>query len=109
MLDEPLSYVDKQFASSLVDIIDGFASSATVILVSHEMNEIVSRATRHIIVDREVYECAMPHIHRGGYFCFLAQESLRATVRLKTARLPGTWSLRSKSKNNLLSFHPLYG
>lgn len=35
---------------------------------------------------------------RGGYFCFLAQESLRATVRLKTARLPGTWSLRSATK-----------
>ena len=35
---------------------------------------------------------------RGIYFCFLAQESLRATVRLKTGRCPGTWSLRSATK-----------
>ncbi len=69
VLDEPLSYVDKQFASSLVDIIDGFASSATVILVSHEMNEIVSRATRHIIVDCEVHECAASHHYARVSYC----------------------------------------
>lgn len=61
ILDEPLSYIDKQFESKIYDIIDHLSHSTTIILVSHEMSRIASMANRHIIVDRTIEECTASH------------------------------------------------
>lgn len=61
VLDEPLSYIDKQFEEHLYGIIGEIAKSTTVILVSHEMTTISQIANRHIIVDRHLHECSAHH------------------------------------------------
>lgn len=61
VFDEPLSYIDKHFESHLYGIIRTLAERATILLVSHEMTTIASMATRHLIVDRTIHECASRH------------------------------------------------
>lgn len=61
VLDEPLSYLDKQFEHRVYDIISELAPSTTIILVSHEMSRIASMANRHIIVDHRIEECTADH------------------------------------------------
>lgn len=61
VLDEPLSYVDKQFEHQIYSIMEQIAEKSTVILVSHEMTYISAMASRHIIVDHELHECEGHH------------------------------------------------
>lgn len=61
VLDEPLSYVDKQFEGRLYEIISNLAQHTTIILVSHEMTRIATMANRHIIIDRTLHECNAEH------------------------------------------------
>lgn len=61
VLDEPLSYIDKQFEQRMYDIIAAEARRSTIILVSHEMSTIASMATRHVIVDHRLHECSAAH------------------------------------------------
>lgn len=61
VLDEPLSYVDKQFERQIYNIMEELASKVTIVLVSHEMSVISGMATRHIIVDHKVTECHAAH------------------------------------------------
>lgn len=56
ILDEPLSYVDKNFEQQIYTIMENLAKDRTIILVSHEMSVISRIANRHIIVDRKVEE-----------------------------------------------------
>lgn len=62
VLDEPLSYIDKQFESRLYGIIEDLAKHTTIILVSHEMSTIAGMANRHFIVDHALHECSA-HCH----------------------------------------------
>lgn len=57
VLDEPLSYVDKQFEHHIYDIVAGLAPHTTILLVSHEMSTIATMANRHLIIDHELHEC----------------------------------------------------
>lgn len=52
VLDEPLSYIDKRFEGELYDLVGAMASSATVLLVSHELSGITGMATRTLTVDK---------------------------------------------------------
>ena len=61
VLDEPLSYIEKEFEPKLYDIIAKLARHTTVLLVSHEMTAISQMANRHIIVDGSVHECHASH------------------------------------------------
>lgn len=62
VLDEPLSYIDKQFEEHLYDIVKSLSASTTIILVSHEMSVISGMANRHIIVaDGKIHECGAHH------------------------------------------------
>ncbi len=61
VLDEPLSYIDKNFEEHLYRIIADLSRSTTILLVSHEMTEISTMATRHLIVDVGLHECAASH------------------------------------------------
>lgn len=61
ILDEPLSYIDKQFEARFYEIIRGIRSQTTVVLVSHEMTAIAEMATRHLIVDHSIHECFAHH------------------------------------------------
>lgn len=61
VLDEPLSYIDKNFEARLYDIISEMASYSTILLVSHEMSRISGMACRHVIVDHELTECTASH------------------------------------------------
>lgn len=66
VLDEPLSYVDKQFEYQLYSIIEQISRTTTIVLVSHEMSVISGMANRHIIIDRGMTEChARHHYHPG--------------------------------------------
>lgn len=55
VLDEPLSYVDKQFESHLYDIFVEIARNATVVLVSHEMTHISRMATSCLEVNHGIH------------------------------------------------------
>lgn len=66
MLDEPLSYVDKEFEHQIYSIMERIAERSTIVLVSHEMSVISRMATRHIIVDHGVRECERHH--HGAFF-----------------------------------------
>lgn len=57
VLDEPLSYVDKQFEHQIYSIMENLSKSITIVLVSHEMSVISGMANRHIIVDHTLREC----------------------------------------------------
>lgn len=61
VLDEPLSYVDKQFEKQIYGIMEKLAQQTTIILVSHEMSIISGMASRHIIVDHGLRECSALH------------------------------------------------
>lgn len=61
VLDEPLSYLDKQFEHRIYEIIAGLAPSHTIILVSHEMSTIAEMANRHWVVDHSIHECHAAH------------------------------------------------
>lgn len=65
ILDEPLSFIDKQFEPRLYDIISDLSKKGlTIILVSHEMTHISAMASRHLLVDRTIHECgAKIHYH----------------------------------------------
>lgn len=68
VLDEPLSYVDKQFEQRIYNIIEELQERTTIILVSHEMSTIAGMASRHIVVDHTVSECHAAH-HHVHYDC----------------------------------------
>lgn len=61
ILDEPLSYIDKNFEKHLYDIISELASDTTILLVSHEMSVIADMANRHLIVNHTIHECHAHH------------------------------------------------
>ncbi|MCM1378684.1 MAG: metal ABC transporter ATP-binding protein [Bacteroides sp.] len=61
VLDEPLSYIDKQFEKKIYDIIRQIAKTTTIIMVSHEITTAASIANRHIIVDQTITECKSAH------------------------------------------------
>lgn len=68
VLDEPLSYVDKQFEQHIYRIMETLSGTTTIVLVSHEMSVISGMATRHFIVDHTLSECHSPH-HRVHCDC----------------------------------------
>ncbi|MCM1348799.1 MAG: metal ABC transporter ATP-binding protein [Firmicutes bacterium] len=68
VLDEPLSYVDRQFEQRIYSIVESFKGRATILLVSHDMTTIASMATRHVIVNRELEFCHS-HSHFVRYDC----------------------------------------
>lgn len=61
VLDEPLSYVDKQFERQIYGLVSEASRSATIVLVSHEMSIISTMANRHIIVDHDIRTCSQTH------------------------------------------------
>lgn len=61
VLDEPLSYLDKNFEARFYEIIADIKRDTTIVLVSHEMTAIAEMATRHLIVDRTLHECHAHH------------------------------------------------
>lgn len=61
ILDEPLSYIDKQFEGRFYEIISDLKSTTAIVLVSHEMTHIAEMANRHLIVDHTIHECAAHH------------------------------------------------
>lgn len=61
VLDEPLSYVDKQFEHRIYSIMEDLARHTTVVLVSHEMSVISRIANRHLIVDHTLRACHASH------------------------------------------------
>jgi zinc transport system ATP-binding protein len=61
VLDEPLSYVDKQFEQRIYQIVAELSHNTTIVLVSHEMSTIASMANRHLIVDGAIHECCCEH------------------------------------------------
>lgn len=68
VLDEPLSYVDKQFEQSLYTLIEQLSRTTTILLVSHEMSVISGIANRHLIIDHTLTECHSAH-HAVHYDC----------------------------------------
>ncbi|MBD5202338.1 MAG: metal ABC transporter ATP-binding protein [Bacteroidales bacterium] len=68
VLDEPLSYVDKQFEHYIYSQLERLRHDTTIILVSHEMSVISGMATRHFIVDHTLTECRSHH-HSVHYDC----------------------------------------
>lgn len=61
VLDEPLSYLDKQFEHRFYDLLKDLSKCTTIILVSHEMSVIADIATRHLIIDHTLHECTAHH------------------------------------------------
>lgn len=61
VMDEPLNFIDKHFEERTYQILQRMAERSTIVLVSHEITEIASMATRHIIVDGSVHECHSAH------------------------------------------------
>lgn len=57
VMDEPLSYLDKDYEHKLYHIIEELASTTTIILVSHEMSAIAGMANRHLIINHSLQEC----------------------------------------------------
>lgn len=61
VLDEPLSYIDKRFEHKLYALIEKYAETTTIVLVSHEMTRIAEMANRHFIVDKTLHACSAHH------------------------------------------------
>ena len=61
VLDEPLSYVDRQFVKQIYHIVADLSQHSTIILVSHEMTVISELANRHWIVDHSLHQCHAAH------------------------------------------------
>lgn len=57
VMDEPLSYLDKDYEHKLYHIIEELAPTTTIILVSHEMSAIAGMANRHLIINHILQEC----------------------------------------------------
>lgn len=57
VMDEPLSYLDKDYEHKLYHIIEKLAPTTTIILVSHEMSAIAGMANRHLIINHSLQEC----------------------------------------------------
>lgn len=68
ILDEPLSYIDKQFEAHLYSLIEDLSRTTTILLVSHEMSTISGMANRHLIIDHTLHECHSTH-HHVHYDC----------------------------------------
>lgn len=68
VLDEPLSYVDKQFEHYIYDLVAELSHDTTILLVSHEMSTIADMANRHLIIDHTLRECHSAH-HHVHYDC----------------------------------------
>ena len=68
VLDEPLSYVDKQFEHYIYDLVAELSRDTTILLVSHEMSTIADMANRHLIIDHSLRECHSAH-HHVHYDC----------------------------------------
>lgn len=68
VLDEPLSYVDKQFEHYIYDLVAELSHTTTILLVSHEMSTIAGMANRHLIIDHSLHECPSHH-HHVHYEC----------------------------------------
>ena len=68
VLDEPLSYVDKQFEAYIYSLVEQLSHSTTILLVSHEMSTIAGIANRHLIIDHTLTECHSAH-HAVHYDC----------------------------------------
>ena len=68
VLDEPLSYVDKQFEHYIYDLVAELSHTTTILLVSHEMSTIAGMANRHLIIDHTLHECPSHH-HHVHYEC----------------------------------------
>lgn len=66
VLDEPLSYVDKQFEHRIYSIVEELARHTTILLVSHEMSVISRMANRHLIVDHHLRSCHALHHYTPG-------------------------------------------
>lgn len=77
VLDEPLSYVDKQFEAYIYRLVEDLSRSTTILLVSHEMSTIAGIANRHLIIDHTVTECHSAH-HTVHYDCDGACECHRS-------------------------------
>lgn len=61
VLDEPLSYLDKNFEQHTYRILESLAPHTTILLVSHEMTTIAQMASRHLIIDNTLHECTAHH------------------------------------------------
>lgn len=66
VLDEPLSYVDKQFERQIYSLMEQLSHTTTILLVSHEMTYISALASRHLIVDHKVHPCSGLHHYIPG-------------------------------------------
>lgn len=67
VLDEPLSYLDKNFEQELYAILQEMAEDTTIIIVSHEITDIARMASRHLLVaDGNITECQeQSHQHQN--------------------------------------------
>ncbi|MGM9833141.1 MAG: metal ABC transporter ATP-binding protein [Candidatus Limisoma sp.] len=61
VLDEPLSYIDRNFVEQIYKIVEQISKTATVIVVSHEMTVISELANRHWLIDHSLQECHASH------------------------------------------------
>ena len=61
VLDEPLSYIDRNFVEQIYKIVEQISKTATVIVVSHEMTVISELANRHWLIDYSLQECHASH------------------------------------------------
>lgn len=68
VLDEPLSYVDKQFEQRIYQLVEQLSKNTTILLVSHEMSTIAGMANRHLIINHTLEECHSHH-HHVHYEC----------------------------------------
>lgn len=65
VLDEPLSYVDKDFEQQIYAIVKELAKHHTIILVSHEMSVISGMANRHLTVNRGIFSNSQRTMHNA--------------------------------------------
>lgn len=61
VMDEPLSYIDRQFQKRFYEIVEQMHWRTTIVLVSHDMTTLGEMANQHLIVDTTVTAC---HSHR---------------------------------------------
>lgn len=56
VLDEPLSYIDRKFSANFHTLLKGLVGNTTIVIVTHELTDLLSLATRHISVDHHLTE-----------------------------------------------------
>lgn len=61
VLDEPLSYLDKNFEQHLYDLLQRLSAKMTIVLVSHEITTLAKMSTQHLLVDRTLQVCHARH------------------------------------------------